>query len=73
LVPQGGGAHDTGHRCAGEWVTVAVLVAAVRILTREMSYDVPPQDLRAAARRMPTLPASGLRLAAVRARQPVES
>lgn len=66
LVPQGGGRHDTGHRCAGEWVTVAVMEAAVRLLTREMVYRVPPQDLRLSARRMPTLPASGLRLTAVR-------
>jgi fatty-acid peroxygenase len=30
LVPQGGGDHATGHRCAGEWVTTAVMSAALR-------------------------------------------
>jgi fatty-acid peroxygenase len=67
FVPQGGGAHATGHRCAGEWVTAAVLHAATRLLTAEIEYEVVAgQDLRVSLRRIPTLPASGFRISHVR-------
>jgi fatty-acid peroxygenase len=59
LIPQGCGDHARGHRCPGEWVTVSLLGAAVRILTREIGYRVPPQDLRVSLRRIPALPRSG--------------
>lgn len=67
LVPQGGGDHAAGHRCAGEWVTIEVLATAVRALVRDTAYDVPPQDLRVSTTRMPTAPASGFVLAHVHA------
>ena len=73
LIPQGGGDHASGHRCAGEWVTVSVMAAAAVLLTQEMSYRVPEQDLRVDLRRMPTLPASGLRLTDVRRRPAAQS
>ena len=66
FIPQGGGDHHTGHRCAGEWITIALMKMAVAILTREMTYDVPAQDLRISLRRMPTLPASGFVISDVR-------
>ncbi|NHC15086.1 cytochrome P450 [Motilibacter deserti] len=66
FIPQGGGDHATGHRCPGEWVTVEVLAATVRLLTREMEYAVPPQDLRVSMRRLPTGPRSGFVLSGVR-------
>ncbi|SBT49711.1 cytochrome P450 [Micromonospora narathiwatensis] len=66
LVPQGGGDHFTGHRCAGEWLTVELLNRAVTNLTSTMSYRVPPQDLALDLGRMPTLPASGLVIDGVR-------
>lgn len=72
VIPQGGGDHATGHRCAGEWVTVSVMEAAARLLTHEMTYRVPPQNLRVDMRRMPTLAASGLRLTDVR-REPEQA
>lgn len=59
FVPQGGGDHLTGHRCPGEWITIEVMCSAVRILGREVSYDVPDQDLAVDHRRMPTGPSSG--------------
>jgi fatty-acid peroxygenase len=62
LVPQGGGDHATGHRCAGEWVTTAVMSAALRLLTQEITYQVPDQDLSVDLRRVPALPASGFLL-----------
>ena len=66
LVPQGGGDHDTGHRCAGEWLTIEVMRAAVRLLTEAMTYDVPAQDLRVDPHRMPARPRSGVVLTRVR-------
>lgn len=59
LIPQGGGDHHRDHRCAGEWITIAVTRAAVRLLTREMRYDVPEQDLSVDHARIPARPASG--------------
>lgn len=62
LVPQGGGVHQSGHRCAGEWLTIAQINLALRVLTRRIDYTVPAQDLRVSHRRFPTQPASGLML-----------
>ncbi|PWU59004.1 cytochrome P450 [Micromonospora globispora] len=66
LVPQGGGNHFTGHRCAGEWITIELMKRAVTNLTTTMSYQVPPQDLALSLRRMPALPPSGFLIDAVR-------
>lgn len=59
LIPQGGGHHDSNHRCAGEWLTIAVMKAMLLTLARDIVYTVPPQDLRMKLSRMPTLPESG--------------
>jgi fatty-acid peroxygenase len=67
LIPQGGGDFWTGHRCAGEWITNGLVEQAVRFLVREMSYALPPQDLRVPLGRIPTLPRSGVRITGVRA------
>lgn len=69
LVPQGGGAHRTGHRCAGEEATVALMVAAVRQLTQRLSYVVPRQPLRLPLNRLPALP-DGFVIAEVREMTP---
>jgi fatty-acid peroxygenase len=60
LVPQGGGDHETGHRCAGEWLAIRLTERAVRLLTGGPSLAVPPQDLRIDLSRMPAKPSSGL-------------
>lgn len=65
FVPQGGGDHDSAHRCAGEWLTISVVERAVRLLTTAMSYDVPLQDLGIDLSRMPAAPASGVRISRV--------
>lgn len=62
FVPQGGGDHASGHRCPGEWVTQDLVAEAVRILTREMTYAVPDQDLRVSTSSMPTQPKSGFEI-----------
>ncbi|GJE03779.1 cytochrome P450 [Methylobacterium isbiliense] len=56
LIPQGGGAHETGHRCPGEWITLAQMKAVVPLLVREMAYAVPDQDLRIDLGRIPAQP-----------------
>ncbi|SIR85258.1 cytochrome P450 [Micromonospora avicenniae] len=66
LIPQGGGEHATGHRCAGEWITIELMKRAVTNLTSRMRYDVPPQDLAVSLRRMPALPPSGFVITGVR-------
>ncbi|MEK8109641.1 cytochrome P450 [Micromonospora sp. M12] len=62
LIPQGGGEHWTGHRCAGEWITIDLMKRAVTNLTSTMRYDVPAQDLALDLHRMPALPPIGLTL-----------
>lgn len=73
LIPQGGGDHHHGHRCAGEWITIAVIGAAVRLLTREMRYVVSDQNLRVDHGYIPARPADGFMIEAVEAVEaPVE-
>ena len=67
LVPQGGGEHFDGHRCAGEWLTLETLKTTALLLATAMTYEVPAQDLRIDLTRMPTLPASGFLMRQVRA------
>lgn len=59
FVPQGGGDHHTGHRCAGEWLTVIVMNAIFKYLAENMTYHVPEQDFSYSMTRMPTVPKSG--------------
>ena len=54
-VPQGGGAHDTGHRCPGEWFTVAIMRRVLRWLLHEVRFEVPAQDLALDMRALPAL------------------
>ena len=68
LVPQGGGTHDTGHRCPGEWLTIRLMGLATRLLVDGMEYEVPEQDLRLQRGKVPALPTSGFVLRRVTAR-----
>ncbi|TDD30530.1 cytochrome P450 [Actinomadura sp. KC06] len=58
MIPQGGGDHYDGHRCAGEWITKDLMKVSVTALTRWMSYSVPAQDLRVHPWRAPAVPKS---------------
>jgi fatty-acid peroxygenase len=58
LIPQGGGDHVQGHRCAGEGVTLELMKAALDLLALQMSYQVPAQDLSIDTTRLPALPRS---------------
>lgn len=66
FVPQGAGNPVTTHRCPGEDVTVALMKAALRVLTQEITFKVPPQDLSVDFSRMPALPKSGFLMKEVR-------
>lgn len=58
FIPQGGGDHYTGHRCAGEWMTVMVMQSFFKYFTENISYTVPEQDLSYDMTRLPTMPKS---------------
>jgi fatty-acid peroxygenase len=49
---------------------VALIMEAVRLLTREMEYETPPQDLTVDLGRIPARPASGFVMAGMRPRRP---
>jgi fatty-acid peroxygenase len=58
FVAQGGGGFLRGHRCPGEWLTIGLMIEAVRLLVA-MEYEVPDQDLTIRMNRFPALPESG--------------
>lgn len=58
FIPQGGGEHYLGHRCAGEWVTIEVMKVSLDFLVNRMTYDVPEQDLSYSKVSIPSLPNS---------------
>jgi fatty-acid peroxygenase len=66
LIPQGGGDHLRNHRCAGEWLTNAVLRHATRFLTSRIRYEVPSQDLTIRLSRVPAVPRSRFVISHVR-------
>lgn len=68
FIPQGGGNYSTGHRCAGEMITIETLKLALGFLTKAMAYQVPVQDLSINLARMPTLPLSGFKISNVKAK-----
>lgn len=70
FIPQGGGDHYQNHRCAGEWVTIEVMKVALRILTQEMDYRVPKQDLRIHLARMPAIPKSRFLIDRIHSKSP---
>ncbi|MEO9595826.1 cytochrome P450 [Rhodopirellula bahusiensis] len=62
FIPQGGGDHCAHHRCAGEWITIALMKGAAEFLVRGVKYDVPRQDLRIDYARLPALPHSKFKI-----------
>ncbi len=59
LIPQGAGEFETGHRCPGEWLTIALMKQAAHMLTNRMTYSVPKQDLSLSLNEFPAIAASG--------------
>lgn len=62
FIPQGGGDHYHNHRCAGEWITIALTKTALELLVREMEYQVPEQKLKISLSRIPAIPKSRFRI-----------
>ena len=58
FIPQGGGDPQQAHRCAGEWITINLMKRATHFLARQMSYELPLQDLGIDLTRLPALPRS---------------
>lgn len=67
FIPQGGGDHSQHHRCAGEWITIALMKVASSFLAGRIEYVVPEQDLRIDRSRLPALPRSRFIISEVRA------
>jgi fatty-acid peroxygenase len=59
FIPQGGGEHQTGHRCAGEWMSIGLLKVAFHYLSSRIEFEVLDQDLSYSLSRMPSKIASG--------------
>lgn len=68
FIANGGGDYRLGHRCPGEWITVALMKQALQMLTQAIDYQVPPQDFSVRLSKMPTLPASGFIISGVKLR-----
>lgn len=66
VIAQGAGDAAQGHRCPGEALTLELARSALRLLAREIDYDMPPQNLEVSLAHMPALPASGFVIEAVR-------
>lgn len=62
FIPQGGGDYGTGHRCAGEWVTLLIMQETVDFLMNKISYQLPEQDLSYSLTEIPSLPKSRIRM-----------
>jgi cytochrome P450 len=60
--PQGAGAAETTHRCAGLDYTTYVLTVFTILLLRGYTWDLPPQNLTFAWHIEPPAPRDGLRL-----------
>ena len=65
FVPQGGGSVETGHRCPGEGIAMALLRTVVPSLAR-LDWTVHPDDRDYSLRRVPARPDGGVRLLDVR-------
>ncbi|HKO87535.1 MAG TPA: cytochrome P450 [Burkholderiales bacterium] len=56
FIPQGGADPNTGHRCPGEVITLALMHAAARFFAERMEYRLPPESLQLDMGRMPPVP-----------------
>jgi fatty-acid peroxygenase len=59
FIPQGGGDAAVHHRCPGEPITVRLMLVAVDLLVRHMTYEPDLVDKSVDFSRLPALPAGG--------------
>ena len=62
FIPQGGGDPHSHHRCPGEPVATELMRTTVAMLSNELDYELPKQDMRIDYTRLPALPHSGMTL-----------
>ncbi|HWJ79032.1 MAG TPA: cytochrome P450 [Niallia sp.] len=60
FIPQGGGNHDEGHRCAGEFITIEIMKETLLFFAKDISYTLPHQDVSFSFNQMPSIPNSGI-------------
>jgi fatty-acid peroxygenase len=58
FIPQGGGDYKMGTRCPGEWITIELMKASLKLLVNIPQYEVPLQDFSYCLNRIPTIPKS---------------
>lgn len=68
FIPQGGGEHISGHRCAGEWITILVMNICLDYLVNQLRFSVPEQDLSFDMAKFPTIPKSRVILSNIKMR-----
>ncbi|RUO25580.1 cytochrome P450 [Aliidiomarina minuta] len=68
FIPQGGGGYESGHRCAGEWMTLTIVEESVDLLINQLDYKIPDQDLSYDLSDIPALPRSKVKMTDIRLR-----
>lgn len=66
LIPQGGGDYLSGHRCAGEKVTLEIMKVSLDYLANKLDFEVPEQDLSFELNDIPSIPHSRIILRNIR-------
>lgn len=66
FIPQGGGDYLTGHRCAGEKVTIEVMKTVLDRLLHRIDYELPEQDYSYSLVNIPSIPKSKIILENIR-------
>ncbi|GAB3480205.1 cytochrome P450 [Azotobacter salinestris] len=66
FIPRGGDDHERNHRCPGERIVIEVMKLGADVLARQLSYEVPAQDLEIDFTRLPALPRSRFVMTGVR-------
>lgn len=72
FIPQGGGDHLMGHRCAGEWVTIELMKLVLRQM-QGLEFELPNQSLSMDLTKMPARVESGLILRGVGRKNSLEN
>jgi fatty-acid peroxygenase len=56
FIPQGGGSYDFGHRCAGEFITIAMMRETLDFLVNSLDFEFPEQDFEFKNNDVPAVP-----------------
>jgi len=67
MVPQGGGGFETGHRCAGEWLTERLMLAAMEVFLDRVAWTAETRDVPLTRSAAPPRVRNGMRIRVLRA------